>query len=117
MGNVKALRQNTRRRSLSSSLLSAKRPNFVCFHFLDDRIFIHLEDVKRSQNLCIVFLRASLSFYYLLAFCVARSRRRAPQTRSKIDTARKYFATPEHLSWEDENFDRFILAAKVKAAT
>jgi hypothetical protein len=55
--------------------------------------------------------RASLSFYYLLAF-VSLS---LVVHRRKIDIARKYFATREHLSWEDENFDRFILAAKVKA--
>lgn len=61
--------------------------------------------------------RPSLFIIFLL---LCRSRRPcAPpsQTHSKIDIAQKYFATPEHLSWEDENFDRFILAAKVKAVT
>jgi len=54
--------------------------------------------------------RASFSFYYLLAFVSL-----SLVVHRKIDIARKYFATTEHLSWEDENFDRFILAAKVKA--
>lgn len=61
--------------------------------------------------------RASLSFYYLLAFVCRVSFREHRLHHTKIDIAQKYFATSEHLSWRDENFDRFILAAKVKAAT
>lgn len=76
MGNVKACWQNTRR--LSKSLVG-EAPKFCLFPFLDDRIFIHLEDVKRSQNLCIVFLRARPSLFIIflllcrsLSSCTAR---------------------------------------------
>lgn len=61
--------------------------------------------------------RASLSFIIFLLLCLVSFHVHRLFHHTKIDIAQKYFATSEHLSWQDENFDRFILAAKVKAAT